>query len=169
MTFSSVHAGYTYTVMEVRVFLNKCLQEEFVVLLQRCLGDDGLNVFITEMLCTLKACDARIAGIDTAADVSVETLSTGGRIVVMTVAVDDREGVWRLVYHAGHTSKNIVRGRVDCGRSGLLLHCAIRIRKFKKPLSKLWVIGHVGIRRERKRSRLNARDAEVGVEGRDVR
>jgi hypothetical protein len=69
--------------MEVNIVFNESLCQDFVILPERSLGDDGLNVLVAEALWTFNACNASMAGINVSYNVPVEALLTGIGIVVV--------------------------------------------------------------------------------------
>jgi hypothetical protein len=98
--------------MEVNIVFNESLCQDFVILPERSLGDDGLNVLVAEALWTFNACNASMAGINVSYNVPVEALLTGIGIVVVLDTAGNGACIQGLFFGTDRTLAHIVRDGV---------------------------------------------------------
>jgi hypothetical protein len=95
--------------MKVDIIFNESLCQDFVILLDRSLGDDGLNVFVAEALWTFNAGNASMAGVNVSNNVPVETLLASSGVVMVVDAAGNGESIQRLFFGTDRTLAHIVR------------------------------------------------------------
>jgi hypothetical protein len=98
--------------MKVNIIFNESLCQNFVILLERSLGDDGLNILVAEALGTFNASNASMAGINVSNNVPVKTLLAGIGIVVVLDAAGNGECIQGLFFGTDCTLAHIVRDGV---------------------------------------------------------
>jgi hypothetical protein len=140
----------TYTVMEIDIVFNESFCQDFVILLGRSLGDDLFDFRVAETLCTFNAYNARMTGVDVSNNVSVETLPTDSRVMVVVVAVEGRKGSNRLVFHANRTVAHVVSGGIGCGQGVLELGCFSLCRMQDEQVVVICILVHLEVCGRRK-------------------
>lgn len=102
--------------MEVNIIFNESLCQDFVILLERNLGDDGLNILVAEALGAFNASNASMAGINVSNNVPVETLLAGIGIVVVLGATGNGEYIQGLFFGTDRTLAHVVRGGIGIAK-----------------------------------------------------